>query len=411
MRAKLDANVLSNPANEVPEMSNGPIMRLDSIDSLRAMAMLMVFTYHAWAIAGTPRLAYSIGPIRLQLGDVIGKLSNGVDLFMVLSGFCLFWPVARSSERMASWNASQYLQRRLRRIVPPYYLAIVYVSLQPHVLVAVFHLLGKAANLQPGFTAWQYFTHVLFIHTLFNSTWDGIQGSFWSLGLEMQFYLAFPFLIWAYRKYGKRTLFGMVCIAFVYRYFAAIATSGLRDFRPYLVTIFFLGRWVQFAAGMGAALVVARIQHSKKLLSGSTGGLLIGGSVVMYAIATSRIMRIELLSRVPLGDLILSVAFGALIVGLCASTNRIKLLFEARLLGWIGYISYSVFLIHQNTLYYLGEFFRRVHPVPEPDRFIILETFGFCVILGIAYAFFLMCEAPFVNDPRRSGRSLTKAPP
>ena len=62
----------------------------------------------------------------------------GVDLFMVLSGFCLFLPLCRSDEALAKFQWKNFYQRRARRIIPPYYAGILFATLMPFALTVFF---------------------------------------------------------------------------------------------------------------------------------------------------------------------------------------------------------------------------------------------------------------------------------
>ena len=81
--------------NQSKTTSGAP--KLTGVDGVRALAMLMVFCFHVWEFSGHP--SWNIGS--LSLGNVVGRFALGVDLFIVLSGFCLYWPVVNTSK----WSA------------------------------------------------------------------------------------------------------------------------------------------------------------------------------------------------------------------------------------------------------------------------------------------------------------------
>src|SRR5437870_10025587 len=114
----------SNDLNKLKPAPDSKVSwRIPEIDGLRALAILMVYVYHAWQFGGTPALAVSLFGSRWNLSDLVEHLTAGVPLFMALSGFCLFWPLCKSAESLTSWDWKDYARRRMRRIVPPYYAA------------------------------------------------------------------------------------------------------------------------------------------------------------------------------------------------------------------------------------------------------------------------------------------------
>ena len=266
---------------------------IPEVDGVRALAMLMIYVYHVWEFGDSPTKILKMGGVSIDLFSPIGQFPSGVDLFMVLSGFCLFLPLCKSSEAVDRWNWKSYAIRRFRRIAPPYYAAIVYVTIMPFALTAFFHLLHKKANWQPLPSVWQFATHFTFTHTLFVSTFGSICGAFWSLGLEAQFYAVFPVVVFGFRRYGLRFLFAMIGISVIYRVAVSILLPQILspedttqfDLRYFLPTVFFLGRWMQFAAGMLAAYAVAHHRKAGLTRNGRDGTIAILIALIFYLIA------------------------------------------------------------------------------------------------------------------------------
>ena len=91
--------------------------RLPALDGMRAVACLLVLTYHSFQFTGLSGAELPWGLRQLSLYG-----NSGVDIFVVLSGFCLFLPVARSPRKFRTRN---FFMRRAKRIVPAYYASIV----------------------------------------------------------------------------------------------------------------------------------------------------------------------------------------------------------------------------------------------------------------------------------------------
>lgn len=155
------------------------------LDGLRAVAVLAV-CWHHW----TPR--------RFHAGLNWGSL--GVDLFFVLSGFLITGillacrRLSESGRQSVGFTARRFYARRFLRIFPLYYAVLIPASL--------------ALALEPGIlvSLWTYTFNLW-------GAWRGmLSGSlvshFWSLAVEEQFYLVWPWLI---LLAPRRALLPLVC--------------------------------------------------------------------------------------------------------------------------------------------------------------------------------------------------------
>ena len=153
----------------------------------------------------------------------------GVDIFFVISGFVITSSFNnRKSENFIDF-ISQFYERRIKRLVPALSVFVIIVSiliclLNPYpsvsLLTGLTSLIG-ISNIYLIQQATEYFSQ---------STELNVFAHTWSLGVEEQFYLVFPFLIWfsgfgRQTKNGSRNLFlsvGTLTIAsliwFVYLY-------------------------------------------------------------------------------------------------------------------------------------------------------------------------------------------------
>ncbi|MTI32372.1 acyltransferase family protein [Xanthovirga aplysinae] len=153
---------------------------IKQLDSLRAIAVILVIISH-W---------FSETHILNHLPN--GKI--GVDMFFVLSGFLITSILFQNRNNL---NASKgeilrtFYARRTLRIFPIYYLTIF--------ILLVFHKY-TGTNIKHDFI--YYLTYTSNLNFLLHGHWDGILSHLWSLAVEEQFYLIWPwFIIFTKKKY------------------------------------------------------------------------------------------------------------------------------------------------------------------------------------------------------------------
>ena len=134
--------------------------RLSVLDGLRAISILLVLGAHM----------LPLGPKVLRLNHAAGAM--GMSLFFALSGFLITTTLMRNP------SVVEFLARRLARIVP---LAYAYT-------VLVFAIL----TFNPDALFW---TAAFLVNYFTQYIVDGYNNHFWSLCIEMHFYLAIAFVV------------------------------------------------------------------------------------------------------------------------------------------------------------------------------------------------------------------------
>lgn len=149
-----------------------PEQRIRYVDGLRAIAVLLVVAHHV--MLHSPALTVPV-PF-FSMTHLMLEGAHGVDLFFVLSGFCLSYPVLQRlrTEHATRFSVTRYFAKRIVRIVPPYYAAIAVLLLVPAIRSGV--SVADVAK-QALFLDW---------HTTF------LNGSFWTLCVEFRWYFFFP---------------------------------------------------------------------------------------------------------------------------------------------------------------------------------------------------------------------------
>src|SRR5262245_49543847 len=99
-------------------------IRLRGIDALRGIAAMGVVLYHAFDPKLIPNNLLRYPVQLLQLGSSFGYI--GVFLFFVISGFCIHlqWARTRAAEESRPIKFGAFWKRRIRRLYPPYIIAL-----------------------------------------------------------------------------------------------------------------------------------------------------------------------------------------------------------------------------------------------------------------------------------------------
>ena len=154
------------------------------LDGLRGLAVLMVLLYHC-------RFELTSNALPQRAAKwLFGFGWSGVDLFFVLSGFLITGILLDS--RQASNYFSSFYARRALRIFPLYYLSLIIAF-----AVAPLLLPETARNLPPIHDRLWFFAYIQNWLGVPVIPWPHFMIHYWSLGVEEQFYLVWPLVIFA----------------------------------------------------------------------------------------------------------------------------------------------------------------------------------------------------------------------
>ncbi len=380
--------------------------RLPFIDGLRGLAMLMVLSFHC--CQGWVRLApTALGGWHRAIILLLRHGYLGVNLFLVLSGFCLTYPLVRTASGDGAAGMRLDLRRflgwRAWRILPPYYLALALFCLLPVLEAAVRAALGRSVGRIVPFTAGQVLSHLLMIHN-FSSGWVlTINGAFWSLALEWQLYLVFPLLIAAFRRWGPaRTLTAALLVTLAYRswVYSLHAGSGSWPLAPANAVGCWLaygqvpGRVSEFVAGMLAAVLLA---GRRSLPSPTSTRCCLAGSILFGLLAFGVAHRWSPFS--PITDILWGMAFFYLVLYAGGRSAAGGGWLEARPLVGLGTISYSVYLLHQPLIWLVVEHLRPQHLSPLAAG--VLFGGGVApLLIALGWLYYRAVESRFIGSAR-----------
>jgi peptidoglycan/LPS O-acetylase OafA/YrhL len=366
---------------------------LPHVEGLRALAALTVYVNHAyaqtWAEARGEQATGLLSVFRLSM--VWGHLS--VSVFIVISGFCLSLPVIAAGDQLRG-GFREFMQRRARRILPPYYGALLLC------LIAIYTIIGK-----PTGTLWDFpivvdwkavLAHVLLLQDFFRTS--RINYVFWSIAVEWQIYFLFPLLVYCVRRFGVlRTALWALVLGYAIRF--AFDETRVARANPHYLGL--------FALGMLAAYVTRHPAFERWRRGPRWAWLAAAGFLTSLAlsivwdvkVAEQRFHFIDLSAGL--------MAIGLLIHASAAPERRVARVLGFRPLVFIGTFSYSVYLIHAPLLQIMWQYVLRPLSLSQPAMLFALLTLGAAAMLACAYGFFVVCEEPFMRSPARTMRPAT----
>jgi peptidoglycan/LPS O-acetylase OafA/YrhL len=373
------------PSRLWPE--SGAVSPIPAVDGLRALAVLLVLLLHAWV--HIPWVQQALGGREYQ--DPVDYGRTGVQLFFVLSGFLLFQPYAKWLFGLQPRpSALLFYKRRALRVGPAYWVNLAaLLLLQPLSLAA----LGSAL------------AHVLFLsNVFFYSTIDRFNIVFWTMAVEVQFYVLLPAIAWLMHRVTRtlRPLTAIVVVVLGLSLVSAVAATLEKRYGqlPYvsswLITRSGLPFWIGvFADGIvcGTLYVylrqVARLDSRQRLLLGRWGDALFAGGLA-FGLVT---VFIPALHAVPYKNQLFGLIYGAMVFGVLFGRPLLRTPFESRLLRFIGLISYSLYLWHYMVLVLIEPHLSGIADIPLRTA----AGFGLDVLFAVplAYLSFQLTERPF----------------
>ncbi|AGY59684.1 acyltransferase family protein [Gloeobacter kilaueensis] len=375
-------STLSKAVNKLPE-------RFEHLDGLRGLAALFVVLHHAYIDVDSPQLPSAL----IYSSQWLHYGHFSVAIFIVLSGYCLMLSVARTPDYSLPKGLFHYFKRRAKRILPPYYGALLLCLL----LIAAVDGLGHFDhtiwdNSLPAFSLEALLPHLLLIHN-FSANWvKKIDYPMWSVALEWQFYFLFSLvLLPLWRRFGP--LFVMF-FAFVVGYIPLYFLHGYLEWScPW-----FLGL---FALGMVAAAISVQPGFAAWRKNIPWAGI-----SLLLALAVGAMGALFsfwwVLDRLPLIDPLVGLAAACLLVA-CSSPSAERMavlkVLRARWLVACGMFSYSLYLVHAPILAIVRLGLKPLALTPV-QWFWMLPSLGTICATAVAWLFYRIFERPFLNLSR-----------
>ncbi len=254
--------------------------RLDGIDLLRGLAILLVLIDHVHIRLLVNKVPYNkIFPALAHFIGGNGEL--GVQIFFAVSGFLITSISLRRWAPLSQIKIRDFYRLRFARIAPLFFLLLTVLCGLHFAHVPYFEVTARTGGLGRALlAAFTFRINVLEARTWYlPPNWDIL----WSLSVEEMFYLFFPlvcFLFAGDRLFGRGKLFIATLITFVVLgpFGRTVWTHGNSIWQDYS----YLGGMEGIALGCLTALIVSRTQFSRPVLMilGSVGAAIVTLSLI-----------------------------------------------------------------------------------------------------------------------------------
>src|SRR5579863_10454715 len=399
-----------------------------SLDGVRAIACLTVIGYHISLITRDTHHWSPTAPGTLHhiFSSIVLSGASGVTLFFVLSGFLLFMPFCKAMLFETIWPSTiTFYLRRAFRILPGYYVVLLSILLISH----------------PEYLHVNHWQNVTLFFTLFMdatpATFQQINGPFWTLAVEWQFYLLLPLLMIAFSLLVLRIprcwrVYALVaCLAGVVAwgiwsrtwgmYYTANTTQTFLVPRPiYNVFLFFTygvgGKYLEdFAIGMLVSLMYIYVLRAAS--PGKFTGILRRLSPLLFFVGLVVLLMMALwrydvryfnswpfLDAYPtllyntISEACLAGGFGLCILAILLGPSWLRRPFEWSPLRWIGLISYSLYMLHLPLLiFFMVNVSYQIQGLNRHLGISLYLLWTLCVIFPVSFLSFLLVEKPWVE--------------
>jgi peptidoglycan/LPS O-acetylase OafA/YrhL len=337
-----------------------PLRHMAQLDGIRALAAGMVVCYHFW------------GPARqyVHLGGI------GVRVFFVLSGFLITGILLRSRARLDSGQTAagvalrRFYIRRVLRIFPLYYFALA---------IAWYARVSGAREGMVWHATYLSNVHFFLTNAVHPGHWGGRVAHLWSLAVEEQFYLLWPWVIlFAPRRWLPGIALGMAAVGPVFRYVVfSITGNDITSMLP-------LGCVDSLALGAYLAMTVLPEYKSHPLVRPIGAAVLWSGLLLLGASQAAEQTDGFWAFRIVSFDLAVALAGVWLVARAAEGMGGLagKVL-ELSPLRYLGTISYGIYVYHLMLPELLPRVARRLG---YPDLFapLVDQSLPFLIFYGAA---------------------------
>tara|TARA_B100000787_G_C16184469_1_gene293781 strand:- start:156 stop:2033 length:1878 start_codon:yes stop_codon:yes gene_type:complete len=292
------------------------------IQFLRGLSVLFVFIYHS---------------------DILffNKGYLGVDIFFVISGFVITQRIFQDYQVEKKINLSNFYIKRFKRIIPNLFFIIsvtyiIFLIFGP----PYFSLWNEMASSLLGVSNFYY----LFQETnYFNNIFNNPLGHTWSLGVEEQFYLIYPLLIFLIFTFKKNIIIKLKISFFVIFIFSLVLFMNQLESKPLVAFYFSPSRFWELIFG-----AILFFYHHKIIKNN-------------YICFTSLFLIFYLLFSTNNYDYFSVSVSVVFLAGIFITTFEKSTFLENKYFVYFGTISYSFYLWHLPVIFFFDLYFSSLY--------------------------------------------------
>lgn len=348
---------------------------------------------------------------------------KGVDLFFVLSGFLITMLLLREHMKSGSVNIASFFKRRAGRILPAYFMLLI---------------AGWLINEPHSELLW---SNLLFINNITHPDTIFLPWS-WSITVEVQFYLLFPFLVLPAILHSRRPLTVAVIVVLA----ALVARQAIIHHNADLLTIPFYDQVydpVKFSAwwreiyiqlytrsgpiAIGIAAAVIYTFYDSRLTRFIEQHPFTTKSIIIFALMTSLFAH-SVPYHDPTQNYLETIGTTANywllaqhrnLYALCSAVillfvlaprpyfNSIFSILSSRILSFSAKISYSAYLFHILILNSVFNQLRRLLPnnIGDPGWLILGSLVTIAITIAVSSLIYVLVEKPFIDLTHKGQRN------
>ena len=347
---------------------------LPGLNGLRAIAALsVVFSHITLELQNFNLNSFLFGVTENGTPKGLDLANYGVTIFFALSGFLITFLLLKEKQ-IQEISVKKFYIRRILRIWPLYYLFLIIV-----LIITISS--GMDINLKSLILYLFYLANVPFIFGFSIP----LLAHYWSLGVEEQFYLFWP---WFIKKINNKLI--LTISAIVILIIGVKLTLHFSCPGSIAERIIHISRFHRMLVGaLGAVMYFQKSSFFIKITDHKITQALSLSAVLLLLINKFHVASV-------LDNEIVAVITVCLIVGQINVSNRL-LNFDNKVFDFLGKISYGIYVIHPLVIYFLHKSIFPHFNLQGLAKYLIVYTLAFSLTIFISYLSYQYFEKYFLN--------------